>query len=106
MQKIQIWFYLSKLEHKFGLPAFFGFINLSEISSSRIFCEEYDLSFRQIKTSKIKAGFAQVLNEFNTFHDDILMKLNLDKQFLPNPRTTSVCTFCKVAMICPRGDKS
>lgn len=106
MKKIQIWFYLSKLEHKFGLPAFFGFINLSEISSSRIFCEEYDLSFRQIKTSKIKAGFAQVLNEFNTFHDDILMKLNLDKQFLPNPRTTSVCTFCKVAMICPRGDKS
>lgn len=109
--QLQLWFYLKRLEDISKISRddviSFGYINLSEIESSMLFTNDKD----QLGTLKKDFQFTKVklvedladhLSSYQALEDDLIKKLRVEKDFLPNPRKIQTCDYCDLKNICSR----
>jgi CRISPR/Cas system-associated exonuclease Cas4 (RecB family) len=107
--KIQLWFYLKHYDPSPHSYSFWGFMDLSDVESSRVFTADKDMSTalsgvefldkcRFVLNENLGAG----LQEYSEIEKETLVNINNEKKYEPLPRKADVCTFCSVANICPR----
>jgi CRISPR/Cas system-associated exonuclease Cas4 (RecB family) len=113
-KKIQLWFYLKRLEQLEvldpGKQLVFGYMNLSAPDDSLIMCSQ-DLTKELLKESGIKSfkkaalikeEFPDLLAAYEEIEKASVGKIQEDKLFAPNPSEAKICQYCSVSNICPR----
>lgn len=110
-EQIQLWFYLNQLnlDLKVDLEKVaIGYIDLSEIENSLIFCSsedmKNDLALNSVKLNlKHIADFDKAIKSYREFELSMVTKLLEDRNFYPTPKNLNVCKYCMANMICSRG---
>ena len=111
MKEIQIWFYLNLFPPEQLESSFFGYINLSSIQDSLLFCSNEDVEMmlksscflHPLKFNILKFDLSIELERFNENLEKSLESLEREKDFFPVPRSKFVCEYCPVSLVCPRG---
>lgn len=94
--KVQIWIYLLIMQKLRGHEIHsWGYVNLSEISSSQIYNETESFSLSD-----------EVLNEFQKILVTAIERLKEETHFKAVPRDEKICDFCEVQLFCDRGSCS
>jgi hypothetical protein len=109
-KKIQLMFYCRYSKIEPVELAMIGYLNLSDIASSKllVFHDELLASLVDLPhLGKIKPVFPKYdlpekLNEFSTYMDEVWTKMKADKEFNIKPVKTDSCVFCPAKTICPR----
>jgi len=108
-EKIQMWFYLKYHDPSPRSYSFWGFMNLSDVTTSRVFVADKEIGSaltgvdflgkcRFVANENIGAG----LQTYSELEVEILENIKNEKEYQPLPRKADVCTYCTVANICPR----
>jgi RecB family exonuclease len=109
-EKIQLWFYLSRLVSSVDEVIGLGYFNLSDPEQSLLICPEDNITLElneivsdiNCKFSKSRIDLDQVLKDYQDFERVLATKLMTDKEFKIQPEDENSCTYCDVQMICPR----
>ncbi len=109
-KKIQLMFYCRFSKASPAELAMIGYLNLSDIKTSKlmVFHDELvailgDLPvLKSIKPVLPKYELPEKINEFSTFMDKKWQEMKEDKVFKIKPVKTDVCGFCPAKTICPR----
>ncbi len=108
-EKVQIWFYLTRLEQREKIKGF-GYINLSEIADSLVYEVEGsvlgDLLIDQFKRNKLKAPFLQSVAEYLEYENEVNKKMNADQRFEILPASDKACAYCVAKSVCSKGEIS
>ncbi len=92
-EKIQIWIYLFiLLKSQDKKIRSWGYLNLSEVETSQV----YDEATSSLLT-------VSKMEEFQERLELLIEKTKNEKDFLAFPRTSSVCDFCEVQLMCDKG---
>jgi CRISPR/Cas system-associated exonuclease Cas4 (RecB family) len=116
-EKIQLWFYLNNLKkaavYKSEKRLIWGYVNLSDLESSLIYCSD-PLLIDQLKQLNLKLftklysfdeSYYQLLEDYAIFEQDSIHALASENLYLSRPKDETICRFCEVANICPRGQE-
>ncbi len=107
--KIQLWFYLNHYNPSPASYSFWGFLNLSDVDSSRVFVAD-----KEVSTTLSSVGFLgkcrfvlgddldSGIKEYQEIEKEVLLNIKNENKYDPLPRKADVCMFCTVANICPR----
>jgi hypothetical protein len=109
-KKIQLMFYCRYSKIEPSELAMIGYLNLSDIASSKllIFHDELLATLANLPLlGKIRPVFPKYelpekLHEFSTYMDEVWDKMKMDKEFRIKPVKTDSCVFCPAKTICPR----
>ncbi len=104
-EKIQIWFYLTKLLMNKELLSI-GYLNLSSKSDSLFINTENETTLKlkdlEIKNSFDFKEFNQQCSEYLNIEEQTIEKMKKDETFFPSPRIEKVCEYCVVKNFCTR----
>ncbi len=101
--KIQLWFYLARLDIALTDLAGFGYICLKDISASTLISlvgkEQLNenVKFSPGELDKVESG----LDEYRVFEAEQIEKLKNEKLFLPHAKNNKSCVFCDFRSVCP-----
>lgn len=108
-EKIQLWFYLSRLVEKNLVDLnkiAMGYIDLSEIKNSMFFVNDSTLETKlEIAGAvKIKSNdLAIQLKSYEEFEERIIDKIKSDREFKAYPQSNKMCSYCPFDSICNKG---
>ncbi|MCR9203088.1 MAG: PD-(D/E)XK nuclease family protein [Halobacteriovoraceae bacterium] len=114
---IQVLYYLKNYEKEWSDYTAFGYLNLSDLSQSLIYCTNEDvyqifketgfLGLEDIhdKVTRGRKGipFDEFYSEFEEFVSEKLSAFKLDRDFIATPMDTGACMFCPGKLICDKG---
>ncbi len=105
--KVQMWFYLQRIEKISSKIMSFGYLNLSDLSDSLVYQAEESVigEYLFAVTKKVKPKFtvSEEIQKYKHFEMDQLANLGKDRKFQIYPRTDKACDFCVAKSICPKG---
>jgi CRISPR/Cas system-associated exonuclease Cas4 (RecB family) len=110
--QVQLWFYLSRLFQLENISPddqiVFGYIDLSDISNSMLFCNDEDLVpilKKEMGFSKVKLvkDFEEHMEEYTKFENKYIDELSVEEDFPARPHSEQSCGYCAVKNICSRG---
>jgi hypothetical protein len=109
--KIQLWFYANYSNIELSKIACLGYLNLSDIENSLIMPTSKDI-YQEIvdkigvKVNKKEYSFIDLSKDFQELCHNTIYEIKNEKEFLANPKNSSVCKYCTVVNICDRGGKN
>jgi RecB family exonuclease len=114
-QKLQLWFYLNVLKSKNIWSETnkntIGYLNLSQPSQSLIITNDEELiaqikgheAFEQIRSVFLfDEQWMQHFSDYVDLEKKLLTQYDSIQNYQVNPRSTSVCDYCSVSLICPK----
>lgn len=114
LEKIQIWFYLEKLERMKSISSnvlTVGYINLSSLEDSLLVSSDTETSkeYKKLGYPFFKKVFSEniqeILNNYKDQEKEWLEKIESDSDFLPLPAKIATCSYCELSQVCSRGIK-
>ncbi len=115
-KKIQLWFYLERMRknnlYSANTKLIWGYVNLSSLEDSLIFCSDEVLTARlkaeSLKMFKKLSPFdeqmSELLDEYSEFETNLIQTLKTEEKFIPNPIDAATCGYCSLSNVCPRGE--
>jgi len=108
--KIQLWFYLNRLDLSLDDLQLIGYLNLSDPESSLFITPNKDehenfaenCDFEKMKWHVPKLSLGDLKTSYQALEQDLISKLKADEDFNPSPRTSAVCLYCPIKNVCPR----
>lgn len=105
--KIQLWFYLLSLELDINDLMMMGFLNLSDPADSLVICRDNEMKL-EVSEMGPKTVFFKELSknyaDYIEYEKQLILRLKLECDFLPQPKTPDVCTYCEIKNVCSRGN--
>lgn len=108
--KIQLWFYLSRLNLNLSDLQLIGYLNLSDPENSLFLTPSKDehesfnenCQFEKAKWHVPKISLSEVKQKYLSLEEGLIAKLKKDKVFDPCPRVSTVCLYCPIKNVCPK----
>ncbi|GAB4407928.1 MAG: hypothetical protein OHK0056_08520 [Bacteriovoracaceae bacterium] len=109
--KIQLWHYCLVAKNIFDRPVLgMGYINLSDIEESRFIMDGQNTNLIsqlvQLGIKPIIRNFEEELSKYNDHFVSQIEKWSGVVEFLPNPLSKKVCSFCSLNTICSKGGRA
>jgi len=112
-ENLQLWIYsLSLAKEKINetnKKLILGYISLDNPIDSKIMaCKDevlgqIDFNESMIKIKKLNFNFTEKSQEANEYIRSTILSIKEERVFLPNPRNDTICLFCELRKICPKG---
>lgn len=113
---IQVLYYLKNYSVDWSEYTAFGYLNLSDLSQSLIYCPSQDVEetfketgflsleeFADVKKNRKPVPYEDFFKGFDEFVEEKLSEFKRDETFLAKPSDTTACMFCPGKLICDRG---
>ncbi len=107
ISKIQLWFYLNSIEilekKNYGV----GYLFLKDIQDSWIICSTESCDLLEEDFPKRVAAwdsFDTQLAAYQAFELEAIDRWRTEKDFLPNPSSKQICSFCDLNSICTKSN--
>ncbi|MBT6325826.1 MAG: hypothetical protein HOJ35_07640 [Bdellovibrionales bacterium] len=94
--KIQLLYYLTHFQQDPLKYKFFGYVNLSEISKSRLFSTVPEIEYDD------PGNISELIEGYKNKEKNLIEVIKSDKNFYPVPKNKTVCKFCIVSKVCTR----